>query len=270
MTDQERSLSRGREAYHSSGRGGLGNIRQTSASRDRAAVDGPDDFSRTRGREPAVPEHGVYSTGRGGAGNIRSPSRSTPSGATDAREAEILKSHAEADKDAIHSTGRGGFGNMSRSRSRGPSAHPPVHSTGRGGAGNMFPGEASPSLTEAEEAERRQLGFANKDGVHSTGRGGVANIASSPAPGVERHAHTPGAYESSGRGGAGNIRERSVDDRKDAGAEAHKEKHGIAGVFEKLHHGHKHDHEHGETAKRPETEVSGAGLDAGGLRGGLM
>ncbi|KAJ7087463.1 hypothetical protein C8R44DRAFT_893171 [Mycena epipterygia] len=49
----ERSASRGSEALTSSGRGGLGNIGPPSTSRDRP-LDGPDDFSSTRGREPAV------------------------------------------------------------------------------------------------------------------------------------------------------------------------------------------------------------------------
>jgi hypothetical protein len=52
--NSERSLSRGREAFQSSGRGGIGNIRQASLSRDARPGTGPDDFSPTRGREPHV------------------------------------------------------------------------------------------------------------------------------------------------------------------------------------------------------------------------
>jgi len=68
MADKDRSASRGREALvvsvseylspsftdqpQSSGRGGFGNIRQTSLSRDARPDSGPDDFSGTRGREP--------------------------------------------------------------------------------------------------------------------------------------------------------------------------------------------------------------------------
>jgi hypothetical protein len=70
MSAVDRSQSRGRETFvsiclhntplsfteylcpqHSSGRGGIGNIRQASASRE-ARPDGPDDFSSSRGREP--------------------------------------------------------------------------------------------------------------------------------------------------------------------------------------------------------------------------
>jgi len=67
----ERSTSRGREVFvcsshlyfpsishslsdyqQSSGRGGIGNIRAASKSRDERPSSGPDDFSATRGREP--------------------------------------------------------------------------------------------------------------------------------------------------------------------------------------------------------------------------
>lgn len=42
-------------SQQSSGRGGIGNIRQSSQSQSRdRSVGGPDDFSQTRGREPAV------------------------------------------------------------------------------------------------------------------------------------------------------------------------------------------------------------------------
>ncbi|KAJ7142050.1 hypothetical protein C8R43DRAFT_1109228 [Mycena crocata] len=84
-TTTNRSTSRGREPLTSSGCGGLGNIRPPSTSRDRPLT-GPDDFSSTRGREPAhfsssnsnSPDHSQpRSTGRGGAGNFRSPSRDT-------------------------------------------------------------------------------------------------------------------------------------------------------------------------------------------------
>ncbi|KAE9409199.1 hypothetical protein BT96DRAFT_931973 [Gymnopus androsaceus JB14] len=116
----ERSLSRGRELV-SSGRGGIGNI-HAPVDLTRPAT-GPDDFSITRGREPAVNPDRVLSTGRGGAGNIRSPSRDTPAHHSpirpDQRQQELVK--AESDRQ-VFSTGRGGLGNMSRSRSRGPAA----------------------------------------------------------------------------------------------------------------------------------------------------
>ncbi|KAJ8456959.1 hypothetical protein ONZ45_g12478 [Pleurotus djamor] len=115
MTD--RSVSRGREVYTSTGRGGLGNIRHASQSRDRAE---PEPVLN-RGREPAISPafQPTYSTGRGGAGNIRSPSRDPlPAAVNDPREAEILKQRSE--EEGVHSTGRGGLGNINRSRSRNP------------------------------------------------------------------------------------------------------------------------------------------------------
>ncbi|KAJ3883934.1 hypothetical protein F5051DRAFT_390607 [Lentinula edodes] len=121
LNNAERSRSRGRDMT-SSGRGGLGNIHH--AIDPTIHESGPDDYSVTRGREPAVHPDQVISTGRGGAGNIRSPSRDagsyshTPVG-PDPRQEELIR--AEADREgAVHSTGRGGLGNMSRSRSRGP------------------------------------------------------------------------------------------------------------------------------------------------------
>jgi hypothetical protein len=70
MSVSERSLSRGRGPFVSSflsshwtlvnrflqstGRGGVGNIRQPSQSADTRPESGPDDFSVTRGREPIV------------------------------------------------------------------------------------------------------------------------------------------------------------------------------------------------------------------------
>jgi len=77
----------------------------------------------------------------------------------------------------------------------------------------MFPGEPlSPSaLVEADEEERRKAGEHYNRGreIHSTGRGGIANMSTSPPPAIERYQHVPGGFESTGRGGDGNIKERS-------------------------------------------------------------
>ncbi|KAI6017157.1 hypothetical protein EDC04DRAFT_2902695 [Pisolithus marmoratus] len=225
MTDSpagdNRSLSRGREVFvsalvtlKSSGRGGVGNIRRSSQSREPRPYDGPDDFSSTRGREPAVHPDRIFSTGRGGAGNMRSPSREPGSVrpvhgdviAESEYEQRILREHLTVD--APHSSGRGGVGNIasSRSRSRGPGL--PLHSTGRGGAGNMVLGDGrSSDVLDQEERHEHH----HPEGMHSTGRGGVANMTSAHAPEVEsahHHAH-PGEYLSTGRGGAGNIRSPS-------------------------------------------------------------
>ncbi|KJA14266.1 hypothetical protein HYPSUDRAFT_49329 [Hypholoma sublateritium FD-334 SS-4] len=199
----ERSTSRGRDAFQSTGRGGIGNIRQASLSRDARPDSGPDDFSATRGREPhpARAPAAVFSTGRGGAGNLRSPSRDPAPAAGDAAEQDVIREYTAAHEGAPVSSGRGGIGNIthSRSRSRPP---PAVHSTGRGGAGNIVPGDGlRPEVIDAEE--RRHV--APHEGPHSTGRGGQANISTLHEPPVEHHEHAHAHFESTGRGGAGNI-----------------------------------------------------------------
>ncbi|KAL6300639.1 hypothetical protein BKA93DRAFT_801152 [Sparassis latifolia] len=182
-----RSVSRGREVYHSSGRGGLGNIRP--ASQDPASPSpsrephDPDNFSPVRGREPSVkdtPLDRIVSTGRGGAGNIRATSRSMsrdPNAIEEEKyEASVIHASEEAARAGVYHSGRGGVGNIhphspspaayppssyptslpkseSRSRSR-----PPLHSTGRGGAGNLRTGAVADSevaeVADIEEAER--------------------------------------------------------------------------------------------------------------------
>ncbi|KAF8551446.1 hypothetical protein OG21DRAFT_1417982 [Imleria badia] len=248
-TDAEsRSVSRGRDAFQSSGRGGAGNIRHASLSRDARPSDGPDDFSPTRGREPAIHPDRVYSVGRGGAGNItiRSPSRDALKGTQpepineDVAEAEyqakLVREHAEAT--TIHSSGRGGAGNISasRSRSRGPGNVNLLHSSGRGGVGNIHTG-SSLNPEALDEDERKQ--HAHHDAIHSTGRGGAANITAAHGPDIERVTHHLGEFESSGRGGVGNIRSRS-ESRDPAVRSGSKEKHGIAAIFDKISHPHAH------------------------------
>jgi hypothetical protein len=214
-----RSVSRGRDSFHSSGRGGIGNIRPSPSRDAPRPADGPDDFSVTRGRE-TTPNHAVgivYSTGRGGAGNMRSPSRQPETPAIQEEEEEIMRRYAESNVDAPRSSGRGGAGNIStsRSRSRGPSSG--LLSTGRGGAGNIKvanPAEAH----EKDEAERRQAAaLSPSNGVYSTGRGGIANITNvNPTTGESNH-NVPGATGSPapapvysyGRGGRGNMIKRA-------------------------------------------------------------
>ncbi|KAJ6574567.1 hypothetical protein B0H19DRAFT_1124819 [Mycena capillaripes] len=272
----DRSTSRGREALTSSGRGGLGNMRPSSNSQDRP-VDGPDDFSSTRGREPAVAISELRSTGRGGAGNFRSPSRD-PVDDRDVRtgsERDMIRAHESREREAVHSTGRGGAGNMSGSRERSqlgspsPSRNSPqgqVHSSGRGGAGNIAPGPAP-------VPERGRSAVVEIDGIHSTGRGGIANLTASPAPPPEQLVHHPGTYESSGRGGIGNMsrsRERTGSKERSAS----KDRGGIAGLWNRMH-GHGHEHVPPKTI--PESGdgqpvgvhggVEGSGAVGGGGRG---
>ncbi|KAJ7664981.1 hypothetical protein B0H17DRAFT_1091029 [Mycena rosella] len=266
----ERSTSRGRDALSSSGRGGMGNIR-ASLSQDRP-LSGPDDFSDTRGREPVVAAVSeLSSTGRGGAGNFRSPSRD-PVEDRDVRSAaerQVIQAHEAREREAVHSSGRGGLGNMSRSRSRGPGsplASPSptrtpsvgpgpglVHSSGRGGAGNITPGP--PPAYERGRA-------AALDGVHSTGRGGLANLTAAPAPPPDAVVHHPGTYESTGRGGAGNIsrsRERtSAETSRERGASRDRgEKGGIAGLWGRLH-----PHAHPATIQEGGQSVGADGVPA--------
>ncbi|ETW84866.1 hypothetical protein HETIRDRAFT_241999, partial [Heterobasidion irregulare TC 32-1] len=215
---KDRSTSRGRE-FSSSGRGGVGNFRQPSVSRgtvDRTSIDGPDDFSPTRGRERNNAFNStdkVVSVGRGGAGNIRSPSRARGEDLSDDRDR--IRAIDESNENHAYSSGRGGLGNItvskSRSRSRGP-GNVLVHGTGRGGVGNIKRGEpVDVEIRQVEDVER--AAYPVSPGVHSTGRGGVANLTETTAPPIERvppgpgHPHASHAheFESTGRGGAGNI-----------------------------------------------------------------
>ncbi|KAI0701608.1 hypothetical protein C8Q76DRAFT_234960 [Earliella scabrosa] len=221
-----RSVSRGREAF-SSGRGGIGNIRRPSidaASPSRAAGEA---LSPVRGRETAVdPER--RTTGRGGMGNIRSGSQTRTAAVIPVPEnypqtASLVSDHAasiaEYERNVIAqaeqspralSSGRGGLGNIrstseSRSRSR-----PPIHSTGRGGAGNLqMAANLDPDhLAQLEEEER--LRYVHDQGLHSTGRGGRANITALHSPPLEPSSPHPNEYETTGRGGVGNmVRSRS-------------------------------------------------------------
>jgi len=225
-----RSESRGREAYQSSGRGGAGNIRRTSNSKD--PIRGPDEFSPTRGRELVVDATKVYSSGRGGAGNIRSPS-SGPTIAVNQADAsyerEVLQRQIESEKTAIHSSGRGGAGNISRSRSRGPNpalASPPAHSTGRGGAGNIATGDAY-RVNAIDEEERRE--HVHPEGIHSTGRGGSGNITEDRSPPIEHHRTLSPGPQSTGRGGVGNIVNRADTRSRSPGAALHSTGRGGAG-----------------------------------------
>ncbi|KAJ7087478.1 hypothetical protein C8R44DRAFT_991343 [Mycena epipterygia] len=218
---------------------GLGNIRPPSTSREaarRSLDSGHDDFSSTRGREPARRRRQLSLPLA-----QRHPRPADDKDVRYAAEREMLKLHAERERDVVHSTGRGGLGNMSRSRSRGPwsplaspspsrnnssttAVHPQVHSSGRGGAGNIAPGPA-PAY------ERGRTGAI--EGIHSTGRGGLANLTSAPIPPQDAPLHVPGTYESTGRGGVGNM---SRSRERGSG-----EKGGIAGLWNRMHphpHGH--------------------------------
>jgi len=224
----------------------MGNIRRSSISSDPRPVDVLDDFDLTRGREQAVhPDRmQMFSVGRGGAGNMRAPSQEVgknyPQTVTILNEyaavqagyeQQVKKHHAESNP--IHSSGRGGLGNISGSRSR--PRGPILHSTGRGGVGNIQFGAAT-GVDNTDEQERRR--HAHPQAIHSTGRGGAANLTTVHSPDVERVVHRHSGFESSGRGGAGNIRSRSVsrDPSERSTSRDAKEKHGIAALWSKVSH----------------------------------
>jgi len=110
---------------------------------------------------------------------------------------------------------------IDRSRSRG---REPVVSFGRGGFGNMRPSSTSRGPEDREISLERGRG-ANRiiptDGIdavpedsasHSPGRGGYTSISDLKSPDIEPPIHiTHPEHEmvSTGRGGAGNIRDRS-------------------------------------------------------------
>jgi len=232
MSTPERSSSRGRVVVQSSGRGGSGNIRSPSKDPEQRGH-GPEDYSDTRGRDP-VPSRDpdeVTSTGRGGRGNVRSPSRDASRGPSAGIERSPVRSELRGrgyDRDMIsvidstidagvHSTGRGGVGNMygsrpnstSRSRSRDP-----AHTTGRGGVGNILSGGPSEKIIQ-EQDETERATHLQPPGIHSVGRGGLANLTRGKPPRTEdpvnphsaNHPHATHThdYESTGRGGTGNI-----------------------------------------------------------------
>ncbi|EJD38957.1 hypothetical protein AURDEDRAFT_116299 [Auricularia subglabra TFB-10046 SS5] len=187
-TVPERAQSRGRDVV-STGRGGVGNMRVNSGSRDARPLDGPDDFSSTRGRE-LPPKHIVTHSGRGGAGNVRSPSRDPEVERQElAREHERIVQHMHEEENMPHSSGRGGAGNIARSRSRGPaptlmgtgtgttSAASTVHpsaSTGKGGYGNIaYQGAGYDLEAERKAAEAAREKHHDKPHFHvfSSGKG---------------------------------------------------------------------------------------------------
>ncbi|THH23257.1 hypothetical protein EUX98_g7921 [Antrodiella citrinella] len=252
---QDRSVSRGRETvFHSSGRGGAGNIRRNSTSQS-----SPVEAEPVRGREPAVPPEREQALsqaiGRGGVGNILSTSvaraaSQAPEGATQTASIinEINENNAEYERGVIqtseeaaknvHKSGRGGMGNITTSRSHSRvGALADVHSTGRGGRGNIAPGSAhdAEGLDLLDEFDRLEI--SHEEGIHSTGRGGRANITDIHSPPNEVHPHVHGTFESMGRGGAGNFsrsgsRGPSSPDRRDRSVS--KDRHGIAKIWSKM------------------------------------
>ncbi|KAJ7921430.1 hypothetical protein B0H13DRAFT_1985409 [Mycena leptocephala] len=133
----DRSTSRDR-TFHSSGRGGAGNIRSTINSNALPPTSEAQEFPWPRGRERAPVARAnqgtpsARSTGRGGSGNFsQSPPVADPSYSL--RDSEILRAHAETERSlSYRSSGRGGIGNIvrpdvdarSRSRSIDPVASP--------------------------------------------------------------------------------------------------------------------------------------------------
>ncbi|KZS89238.1 hypothetical protein SISNIDRAFT_232605 [Sistotremastrum niveocremeum HHB9708] len=272
----DRSVSRGRDAgFTSSGRGGAGNIRRTSASADASdsiisnpKEDAADEVSSPRGREIEVSPK-VLSSGRGGAGNIRSKSRNGRSlskppsiaeqSALDERERQVLEEHRlkKQEQAGVLVSGRGGLGNI-RSASQGPKSRSrsraaELRSTGRGGAGNMS--LDAPDIASLEIAEERERSaHHHPEGVHSTGRGGAGNI----------YAHTPNVH--------------GHDDEDNRGRHAHS---GVHGLFEKIRaasqsatrsvasvgHPHGHSHLNSSSASNAASGAVNGGGEGDGLGG---
>jgi len=72
---------------------------------------------------------------------------------------------------------------------------------------------------------------------HSTGRGGLANVTNAHGPSIEVVHHHEAPFESSGRGGAGNIRDRSTS-REPGARNTSKER--ISHIWNKVTHTHPH------------------------------
>jgi len=147
VQSSERSLSRGREPVVSFGRGGFGNMRQYSTSRDRPEI------SQERGRGPTrVTADGIEPV----------PEDGFPNGS--------------------HSIGRGGYANITELRS--PDIEPPIHvvhpehervSTGRGGVGNI----RDRSQSKVRDQPEPHVKLPHPEGeLFSSGRGGAGNIRS--------------------------------------------------------------------------------------------
>ncbi|KAH9946466.1 hypothetical protein B0H21DRAFT_416527 [Amylocystis lapponica] len=204
---KRRSVSRGREVFKSSGRGGSGNIRRPSVDTP-PAVD-PAEIARGRDApaRKASTDAERLSTGRGGVGNIQSTSRArgvsrAPEGSTLTAsivnqqesnlveyERSVIRARQEAAKATKHSSGRGGQGNYTRKSRSGSRKPKPVHSTGRGGAGNV----RSDSL---DDAERDTLERVDSERAHEDG--------SFSLPG------SPPQVRDGAGGGAGSVRSRSA------------------------------------------------------------
>ncbi|KAK7437931.1 hypothetical protein VKT23_018366 [Stygiomarasmius scandens] len=130
----DRSVSRGREGYRSSGRGGMGNIKPPPAAENESYT-----VPVPRGRDPTVQfeRQATFSTGRGGAGNINRP---PPSSQENDTGNDVLTEMPSFTTEAA------------RSRSQGSPSQRAL-STGRGGAGNIIR-KGEPSTTSAEDRYR--------------------------------------------------------------------------------------------------------------------
>ncbi|KAL5478663.1 hypothetical protein ACEPAI_1940 [Sanghuangporus weigelae] len=222
--NNSRSPVRGRETF-STGRGGAGNIHR-SHSRDADTPTSPP----PAGREASPIREPITHVGRGGLGNFRDPSRPREHG-VDPKDVIYEHEVIEHSEESPHrfSTGRGGAGNIkttpehsqSRERSLSPgvdrslSRGRALHSTGRGGAGNITAEPLQEETVDELERRARSPDAHHPGELHSSGRGGLANVTTLSSPPVEHihEGHEEGegtGIISYGRGGAGNIRDRSA------------------------------------------------------------
>ncbi|KAF8317077.1 hypothetical protein DL93DRAFT_2095841 [Clavulina sp. PMI_390] len=264
MSESERSVSRGRDAVVSTGRGGAGNMmRGESVSRGRVSRERDGD---ERGRElsPTAIGQATHS-GRGGAGNIRSPSRDPAAIREELlHEREVIDATKNAEERVTFSTGRGGIGNMraspntsvsrersagasERSRSTDPAPGKRYMSSGRGGRGNIHHDgqHTQHELEKLDEDERVAAGGLESGQMHSTGRGGAGNLTNNPDPDASHptaEAPLEEGVHSTGKGGYGNItHNKEAAAGADRGRSDTKHPTGLAGMWDKVTHGFQSD-----------------------------
>jgi len=204
---QERSQSGGRF-----GRGGAGNIRSPSVTRN----------AESESREHSVPR---------GRGIVRT--------APGEEELDEGKDHYDG---LLHSTGRGGVANITSLRS--PSVESPhphdrvgpdteMGSSGRGGAGNIRSRSRSKARTAVESHPHPPT-----SNVIATGRGGVGNIRSrsqSQARTDESKPHSPAPHKRNG-----------ITHEHGSDADNKPHKHGIDDLLHRVVHPDNKSHKHGD------------------------
>ncbi|OBZ78507.1 hypothetical protein A0H81_02123 [Grifola frondosa] len=203
-----RSVSRGREGFQSSGRGGAGKHTQTVARSGQSGAPIGASFSCTRTGASCRPRAGAnHRARRRGQHSLRVACAFHGQDSLQPSPNGIPHLAEEAARTRAKSSGRGGLGNISsRSRSRGPTAlhlmGPSIHSTGRGGAGNLQLGSAIEAevIGEILEAEDRARTSQKRESFYRPGWPREPYVGAQPSP--EQLSLHNQAFESTGRGGS--------------------------------------------------------------------